>query len=34
MAQEMGSEALARKTFYITLAFCLAFAATVFVFIL
>ncbi len=34
MAQEMGSEALARKAFYVTLTFCVAFAATVFVFIL
>jgi hypothetical protein len=34
MAGEMGSEALARRTFYITLVFCLAFAASVFVFIL
>ena len=34
MAPEMGSEALARKTFYITLVFCLAFAGAVFAFIL
>ena len=34
MARELGSEALARRTFYITLGFCLAFAAAVFAFIL
>lgn len=34
MAGEMDSDTLARKTFYITLGFCLAFAAAVFVFIL
>ena len=34
MADLPSSEAVARKTFYITLVFCLAFAASVFVFIL
>ena len=34
MADLPSSDAVARKTFYITLAFCLAFAASVFLFIL
>ena len=34
MASGFDSEALARKTFLITLAFCLSFAAAVFFFVL
>jgi hypothetical protein len=34
MADLPASDAVARKTFYITLAFCLAFVASIFIFIL